>query len=104
MPSTVPSGLRLELSRSRIIAGKDGEFGEWMEMLNDRYDESLAAISAERSVFEELPRTCRFLSPGQGTGLGRIGAQIHADTRPYPRGNDDVGPHRNSITGRGVGP
>ena len=52
MPSTVPSGLRLELSRSRIIAGKESEFGEWMEMLNDRYDESLAVISAERSVFE----------------------------------------------------
>ena len=48
----MPSGLRLELSRSRIIEGKDDEFGDWMEMLNDRYDGSLAAISAERSVFE----------------------------------------------------
>jgi len=52
MRSTVVRGLRLELSRSRIIEGKDDEFGEWMERLNTRYDESLAAISAERSVFE----------------------------------------------------
>ena len=44
--------MRLELSRSRIIQGRDGEFDEWMQMLNDRYDESLADISAEHAIFE----------------------------------------------------
>jgi hypothetical protein len=52
MPPTVPAGLRLELSRSRIVDGHEAEFDEWMKMLNDRYDESLAAIPAERAVFE----------------------------------------------------
>ena len=49
---TVPAGLRLELSRSRIIDGYEAEFDGWMQMLNDRCDESLAAIPAERAVFE----------------------------------------------------
>lgn len=52
MPPSVPDGLRLELSRSRIVEGKEGEFDEWMSMLNERYDECLAAIPAERAVFE----------------------------------------------------
>lgn len=56
MPPTVPAGLRLELSRSRIIDGYEAEFGEWMQKLNDRYDDSLAAISAERAVFEAIFR------------------------------------------------
>lgn len=52
MPPTVPAGMRLELSRSRIVEGRDAEFDEWMQMLNDRYNESLADISAERAIFE----------------------------------------------------
>jgi hypothetical protein len=52
MPATVPLGMRLELSRARLFAGKDAEFEQWMNMLNDRYDENLAAIPAERAVFE----------------------------------------------------
>ena len=52
MPRTVSAGLRLELSRSRIVNGQEAEFDEWMQKLNDRCDESLAAIPAERAVFE----------------------------------------------------
>ncbi|HEY8913297.1 DUF6176 family protein [Lacisediminihabitans sp.] len=52
MPPTVPDGLRLELSRARIRDGREHEFEEWMQMLNDRYDESLLAIPAERAVLE----------------------------------------------------
>ncbi|TXN28136.1 DUF6176 family protein [Lacisediminihabitans profunda] len=52
MPPTVPDGLRLELSRARIREGQVDEFEEWMRMLNDRYDESLLALPAERAVFE----------------------------------------------------
>ena len=52
MPVTVPAGLRVELSRSQIVDSHEAEFNEWIQMLNDRYDESLAAIPAERAVFE----------------------------------------------------
>lgn len=52
MPFSVPEGLRLELSRSRIIEGKEEGFEEWMSVLNDRYDECLASIPAQRAVFE----------------------------------------------------
>lgn len=52
MPVSVPEGLRLELSRARILAGQEDVLGEWMSVLNDRYDECLATIPAERAVFE----------------------------------------------------
>ena len=52
MPFSVPEGLRLELSRSKIIEGKEEGFEEWMSVLNDRYDECLASIPAQRAVFE----------------------------------------------------
>jgi hypothetical protein len=52
MPSSVPDGLRLELSRAPIVAERVGEFEEWMAAINDRYDEHEAALSKERAVFE----------------------------------------------------
>ena len=52
MPATVPEGLRLELSRARVVDGMEGELGEWMSMLTDRYDEVLETLPAERAVFE----------------------------------------------------
>lgn len=52
MPSSVPEGLRLELSRSPIVPGKEAEFEEWMATLNDRYDEHEDGLSNERQVFE----------------------------------------------------
>lgn len=52
MPSSVPDGLRLELSRSPIVPGGEAEFEEWMAALNDRYDEHEDALSNERQVFE----------------------------------------------------
>ena len=52
MPSSVPEGLRLELSRARIVEGQEAGLGEWMSVLNDRYDELAAALPAERAVFE----------------------------------------------------
>ncbi len=51
-PASVPEGLRLELSRARIVDGREPEFDEWMSMLNDRYDECIETLPAERSVFE----------------------------------------------------
>lgn len=52
MPPSVPPGMRLELSRSRIVSGKEPAFEEWMNMLNSRPDELQQGISAERAVFE----------------------------------------------------
>ncbi len=52
MPSTIPRGLRLELSRSPVREGREGDLTEWMSMLTDRYDECLEALPAERAVFE----------------------------------------------------
>ncbi len=52
MPPTVPPGLRLELSRSRILEGQEDVVDEWMTMLTDRYDECLDTLPAERAVFE----------------------------------------------------
>ncbi|WP_250447903.1 DUF6176 family protein [Actinotalea sp. C106] len=52
MPPTVPRGMRLELSRSRVVTGREAEFDEWMDMLTDRYDEAVATLRAERAVFE----------------------------------------------------
>jgi hypothetical protein len=52
MPATVPAGLSLELSRARLLPGKEVAHDEWMQMLTDRYDECLATLPAERACFE----------------------------------------------------
>ncbi len=52
MPASVPEGLRLALSRARIVDGKEPEFDEWINMLNDRYDACVETLPAERAVFE----------------------------------------------------
>ncbi|MFC4242640.1 DUF6176 family protein [Gryllotalpicola reticulitermitis] len=57
MPSSVPEGLRLELSRARVVDGKADEFEEWMKTLNDRYPEMQEGLPAERQVFEATFRS-----------------------------------------------
>ena len=52
MPPTVPEGLSLELSRARLLDGKEALLDEWMQMLTDRYEECLATLPAERAAFE----------------------------------------------------
>ena len=52
MPISVPDGLRLELSRSPIVPGRELEFEQWMAALNARYGEHEGALSNERQVFE----------------------------------------------------
>ncbi|MGO3151646.1 MAG: DUF6176 family protein [Galactobacter sp.] len=52
MPSSVPAGMRLELSRAMLLTGQEARFEEWMEMLNARYDECVATLSQERMAFE----------------------------------------------------
>lgn len=57
MPPSVPAGFRLELSRARIVPGKEDEFDEWMSTLNDRYDEMQEGLPNERQVFEATFRS-----------------------------------------------
>jgi len=44
--------MRLELSRSKIVPGQEEEAEAWMAMLNDRYDEAVETLSAQRAAFE----------------------------------------------------
>lgn len=52
MPPSVPPGLRLELSRSKIVPGQEQEAQEWMDMLHARYDECVQTLSEQRAAFE----------------------------------------------------
>ncbi len=52
MPASVPPGMRLELSRARLLPGAQEETDRWMRMLHDRYEECLDTLSAERMAFE----------------------------------------------------
>ena len=52
MPVSVPEGMRLELSRAKLLDGAEARFEEWMTMLNDRYDECVATLPQERMAFE----------------------------------------------------
>jgi hypothetical protein len=54
MPSSVPPGMRVELARARIKAGKADRADEWMQMLNDRYDECVATLPGEGVAFETI--------------------------------------------------
>jgi hypothetical protein len=57
MPSSVPPGMRLELSRAPIVPGKEAEFQEWMDTINYRYPEHQEALSNERQLFEATFRS-----------------------------------------------
>lgn len=52
MPPSVPEGLRLELSRARILPGREEQLAKWMQMLHTRYAECQATLPAERAAFE----------------------------------------------------
>lgn len=52
MPSSVPEGMRLELSRASVVTGRENEFEEWISAVNNRYDENERAFSNERQVFD----------------------------------------------------
>lgn len=52
MPASVPPGMRLELSRAKVVPGRESEAEDWMRMLNDRHDEAVATLPAERAPFQ----------------------------------------------------
>ncbi|CAM3917189.1 DUF6176 family protein [Nocardiopsis rhodophaea] len=51
-PATVPPGLKVELTRHRIRPGRRAEFDAWMRMLEQRREECLASLDAERMAVE----------------------------------------------------
>lgn len=52
MPASVPTGMRLELSRARVLPGAEDLAREWMDMLNRRQDKCVSTLAVERSAFE----------------------------------------------------
>jgi hypothetical protein len=51
-PASVPEGLVVELSRGKVLPGAGAEADRWMQMLNDRLDECVATLDAERMAIE----------------------------------------------------
>jgi hypothetical protein len=51
-PSSIPSGLHVELSRARLLPGASDTTDRWMAMLNDRIDECVATLDRERMGLE----------------------------------------------------
>ncbi|MGH9067542.1 MAG: DUF6176 family protein [Acidimicrobiales bacterium] len=51
-PTSIPSGLRVELSRQRLLPGADAEADAWMTMLNERSEECVATLEREQMALE----------------------------------------------------
>lgn len=51
-PRSIPAGLRVELSRGKVLPGRSAEADRWMQMLNDRLDECVATLDRERMAVE----------------------------------------------------
>ncbi|MDT4926486.1 MAG: hypothetical protein QOG01_4199 [Pseudonocardiales bacterium] len=49
---TIPAGLHVELSRGKVKPGQSQEADRWLQMLNDRADECVATLDAERMAIE----------------------------------------------------
>ena len=100
MPVSVPPGMRLELSRSRIRTGQEAEFDEWMDMLNSRPVELQEGLPAERAVFEATFRSVEadgstwiyHLSlAGDGGGPNDESIPVDADHARYSRSAKEPG-------------
>jgi hypothetical protein len=51
-PASIPEGLVVELSRGKVLPGASAEADRWMTMLDDRLDECVACLDAERMAIE----------------------------------------------------
>ncbi|TDQ01516.1 DUF6176 family protein [Labedaea rhizosphaerae] len=49
---SIPAGLKVELSRAKVMPGASAEADKWMAMLNDRLDECVATLDRERMAIE----------------------------------------------------
>jgi hypothetical protein len=67
MPPSVPAGMRLELSRARLLPGAQQEAERWMAMLHERYEECLDTLGPERMAFEATFRHTDADRPRPGT-------------------------------------
>jgi hypothetical protein len=52
MPPSVPAGMRLELSRARLLPGATAETDRWMGMLHERYAECVGTLPGEKMALE----------------------------------------------------
>jgi hypothetical protein len=56
MPQSVPAGMRLELSRAKLLPNSEKTFSDWMEWLHHEYVQLQLGLGEEKAVFE-----CTFL-------------------------------------------
>jgi hypothetical protein len=88
-PASIPSGLRVELSRARVKPGMGGEVDRWMQMLNDRLDECVATLDRERMAVELIFRDrdeqgeWLYVMSIQGEGGEGLDASPHAIDRDH---------------------
>jgi len=52
MPPSVPAGMRLELSRAKLLPNSEKTFSDWMDWLHQEYEQHQQELGAERAVFE----------------------------------------------------
>lgn len=52
MPRSLPSGMRLELSRAKLLPNTEEKFTEWMDFLHDNYSEIQDGLGAEQAILE----------------------------------------------------
>lgn len=52
MPPLLLLGMRLELSRARLLPNTEEKSSEWMDFLYDNYSEIQAGLGAEQAIFE----------------------------------------------------
>lgn len=52
MPPSLPLGMRLQLSRARLLPNTEEKFSEWMNFLHENYAEIQEGLGAEQSIFE----------------------------------------------------
>jgi len=52
MPPSLPLGMKLELSRAKLLPDTEEKFSEWMNFLHDNYSEIQDGLGAEQSIFE----------------------------------------------------
>lgn len=55
-PVSVPPGVRMELSRHKVIPGQSATVDAWMQLLNDRREECRATLDPERMAVEAIFR------------------------------------------------
>lgn len=90
-PASIPPGLTVQLFRGRVVPGQSDTVDEWMDMLNDRLDESVATLDRERMgieiVFRQRDGDDEYLYwvivRGDGESVETSQHQLDIDHRAY---------------------